>query len=417
MIDDPELVETTNSYIRDNLLSAARAFQLRVLEFQSEWRLSGHPMVLDRLNDLLDIQVRILRILLDLPDPEESLAEISHEVVLIARDLTPSLMAQLDRDLVLGIGIDAGSRTSHAAILARSLGIPAVVGLGDLSEFVETGERVILDGRAARVIVEPDEFELNLYRERDIKVREWEEEIARLTLADAVTTDGVEVVIRANIDLPGEAIAAREQGAEGIGLFRTEFLVIGRSQYPGEEEQYAAYRKVVESFPEQPVYIRTFDLGGDKFPLFLEMPPEENPFLGWRAIRVCLDTPELFRTHLRALLRASDYGDLRIMLPMINQRSEEHTSELQSPGPRVLLPSLPTRRSSDLSLYQDLRARRRQVPTLPRDATRREPFPRLARDQGLPRHPRTLPHPPPGTTPRLRLWGPPDHAPDDQPDR
>jgi len=322
MIDDPELVETTNSYIRDNLLSAARAFQLRVLEFQSEWRLSGHPMVLDRLNDLLDIQVRILRILLDLPDPEESLAEISHEVVLIARDLTPSLMAQLDRDLVLGIGIDAGSRTSHAAILARSLGIPAVVGLGDLSEFVETGERVILDGRAARVIVEPDEFELNLYRERDIKVREWEEEIARLTLADAVTTDGVEVVIRANIDLPGEAIAAREQGAEGIGLFRTEFLVIGRSRYPGEEEQYAAYRKVVESFPEQPVYIRTFDLGGDKFPLFLEMPPEENPFLGWRAIRVCLDTPELFRTHLRALLRASDYGDLRIMLPMINQIAE-----------------------------------------------------------------------------------------------
>src|SRR5690625_1204306 len=191
MIDDPELVETTNSYIRDNLLSAARAFQLRVLEFQSEWRLSGHPMVLDRLNDLLDIQVRILRILLDLPDPEESLAEISHEVVLIARDLTPSLMAQLDRDLVLGIGIDAGSRTSHAAILARSLGIPAVVGLGDLSEFVETGERVILDGRAARVIVEPDEFELNLYRERDNKVREWEEEIARLTLADAVTTDEI----------------------------------------------------------------------------------------------------------------------------------------------------------------------------------------------------------------------------------
>src|SRR5690625_7779651 len=184
MIDDPELVETTNSYIRDNLLSAARAFQLRVVAFPADWRLSSLTMVLSRLNDLLDIQVRILRILLDLPDPEESLAEISHEVVLIARDPTPCLMAQLDRDLVLGVGIDAGSRTSHAAILARSLGIPAVVGLGDLSEFVETGERVILDGRAARVIVEPDEFELNLYRVRDIKVNVWVDDIARVSLAE-----------------------------------------------------------------------------------------------------------------------------------------------------------------------------------------------------------------------------------------
>jgi phosphotransferase system enzyme I (PtsI) len=329
MIDDPELVDGTNAYIRDNLLAAPRAFELRVLEFQSEWRRSGHPMMMDRLTDLLDVQTRIIRALVGAPDPEESLAGITGEVVLVARDLTPSLMVQLDRARIRGIATDAGTRTSHSAILARSLEIPAVVSLGDLSEQVRTGQELILDGRAGRVVVEPGDFVRELYRERDVKVREWEQELVLLADLDSVTADQRSVQLRANIDLPGEAGLARSHGARGIGLFRTEFLVVGRSTVPDEEEQYRAYRQVVEAFPGEAVYIRTFDLGGDKFPLFLNMPPEENPFLGWRAIRVCLDLPDLFRTQLRALLRASAHGDLRIMLPLINQIEEiEQTRQL-----------------------------------------------------------------------------------------
>ncbi|HEX6941188.1 MAG TPA: phosphoenolpyruvate--protein phosphotransferase [Longimicrobiales bacterium] len=329
MLDDAELIDRTVEYIRENRLSAARAFELRMLEFQSEWRRTGHPMVMDRLNDLLDIEIRVIRRLLGIEEPDHSLEDVEGKVILVARDLTPSLTAQLDRESILGIATDAGTRTSHSAILARALGLPAVVSLGDLSQVVRRGQEMILDGRAGRVIVEPTEREKNLYRERDIRVREWEQELVLLAHLEPVTPDYQPVLLRANIDLPGEAQAARSHGAQGIGLFRTEFLVVGRSAVPAEEEQYQAYRHVATSFPDHAVYIRTYDLGGDKFPIFLNMPPEENPFLGWRAIRVCLDTPELFRTQLRALLRATAHGDVRIMLPLVNEIDEiRRTREL-----------------------------------------------------------------------------------------
>lgn len=322
MLDDVELVDGTVAYIRENHLSAPRALELRMLELQSQWRRTGHPMVMDRLNDLIDIEMQLLLRLLGLDDPDLGLSDVKGRVVLVARDLTPSLMVQLDRDAIAGIATDAGSRTSHSAILARALGIPAVVGLGDLSSVVRSGQELILDGRAGRVIVEPSEREREIYRDRDIKVREWEQELELLTHLESATADRQPVQLRANIDLPAEAAVASRHGAQGIGLFRTEFLVVGRSAVPGEDEQYRAYREVAEAFPEQAVYIRTFDLGGDKFPLFLSMPPEENPFLGWRAIRVCLDTPDLFRTQLRAFLRASAHGDVRLMLPLINEIDE-----------------------------------------------------------------------------------------------
>jgi phosphotransferase system enzyme I (PtsI) len=322
MLDDPTLVDGTIEYIRDNHLSAARAFELRMLEFQSEWSRSGHPMIMDRLNDLLDVQLRVLRRLLGHEDPDFSLNDTPEPVILVARDLTPTITVQLDRRAILGIATDAGTRTSHAAILARSLGMPAVVSLGDLSTQVVEGERLILDGRVGRVVVAPDAAEERRYRERDIKVREWEDELHAQAQFDAITPDFQPVLVRGNIDLPGEAITARTSGAQGIGLFRTEFLVVGRSTPPGEEEQYLAYRQVAEAFPRDAVYVRTFDLGGDKFPLFLHMPPEENPFLGWRAIRVCLDMPELFRPQIRALLRATAHGDVRVMLPMVNEVGE-----------------------------------------------------------------------------------------------
>ena len=329
MLDDVDLIGGTIAYIRENHFSAARAFELRMLEFQSEWQRTGHPMVMDRLADLADVELWILHHLLGLPEPDFLTRGFDHPVILVARELTPTFTVQLDRTNVLGIATDAGTRTSHFAILARSMNIPTVVGLGDLSEHVTTGTEMILDARAGRVIAEPTEREKQLYRGRDIKVREWEQELVLLAHLEAVTPDRQPVLVRANIDLPAEAETARAHGAQGIGLFRTEFLVVGRHEPPGEEEQYQAYRQVAEAFPHHAVFIRTFDLGGDKFPLFLPMPREENPFLGWRAIRVCLDLPDLFRTQLRALLRATAHGDIRIMLPLVNEIDEiRRTREL-----------------------------------------------------------------------------------------
>jgi phosphoenolpyruvate-protein phosphotransferase (PTS system enzyme I) len=322
MLDDGELVDGTVAYIRENHLSAARAFELRMLEFQSEWSRSGHPMIMDRLNDLADIQIRVIRRLLDMTDPDVGLDKLQGSAILVARDLTPSVTVQLDRSRILGLATDAGTRTSHSAILARSLGLPAVVSLGDLATTLTGGEELILDGREGRIIIDPSDEDKRLYRERDVKIREWEQELLLLAHLDAVTPDHQQVLLRANIDLPSEAKGARSHGARGIGLYRTEFFVVGRNTPPEEEEQYRCYREVLDVFPSDAVYIRTFDLGGDKFPLFLHMPPEENPFLGWRAIRVCLDTPDMFRAQLRALLRATAHGDVRIMLPLVNEISE-----------------------------------------------------------------------------------------------
>ena len=322
MLDDIDLVNGTVSYIRDNHLSAARAFELRMLELQSEWSRSGHPMIMDRLNDLLDIEIRVLNRLLEIPDPDYSLRDVTQRVIVVARDLTPTITVQLDRTGILGLATDAGTRTSHSAILSRSLNMPCVASLGDMSTLVQTGDELILDGREGRVIARPGDAEKQMYRERDIKVREWEQELVLLAHLDPVTPDQQPVLLRANIDLPDEAAGARAHGAHGIGLYRTEFFVVGRSTMPEEDEQYECYKQVAEVFPDDAVYIRTFDLGGDKFPLFLHMPPEENPFLGWRAIRVCLDTPDLFRAQIRALLRATAHGDVRIMLPLVNEIDE-----------------------------------------------------------------------------------------------
>jgi phosphotransferase system enzyme I (PtsI) len=321
MLDDVEIVSGTLRYIEENCLTAARAFEWRMLELQAMWTRTAHPMVLDKLSDLEDLQIRMLHKLLDMSDPVD-LSLTGPDVVIVARNLTPSLTVQMDPARILGIATDAGTRTSHWAILARSLKIPAVVGLGHVSNKAAEGEEVILDGRYGRVILSPEPRDREVFGERRTRLREWEEEIELIAQLDSVTADGQPVALRANLDLPSEGEAARSHGAEGVGLFRTEFLVVGRTAMPGEEEQYQAYRSVTQAFPEHAVFIRTFDLGGDKFPMFLHMPPEENPFLGWRAIRVCLDEPELFRTQLRAILRATAHGDVRIMLPLVNNVSE-----------------------------------------------------------------------------------------------
>jgi phosphoenolpyruvate-protein phosphotransferase (PTS system enzyme I) len=329
MLEDSDLIGGTESYITENHLTAERAFEWRVLEWENHWSHTAHPMLVDRLNDLHDVQGRVLRRLLNLPEPELENLFGGEKVVVVARDLTPSVAAQLDPVHVVGLATDEGTRTSHSSILARSLHIPCVVSLETLSSDVEDGDELILDGRTGKVIIRPTDRDKARYRELDFQVREWEQELLLLAHLEPETQDGVAIALRANIDLPGEAEGARAHGAQGIGLFRTEFLVVGRNAFPAEEEQYRAYVQVLEAFPDEPVVIRTYDLGGDKFPAFLHMPKEENPFLGWRAIRLCLDEPELFRAQLRALVRARAHGDLRIMLPMVTQLSEvQRTLEL-----------------------------------------------------------------------------------------
>jgi phosphotransferase system enzyme I (PtsI) len=220
------------------------------------------------------------------------------------------------------VATDLGTRTAHWAILARSLKIPVVVGLGRVTQEAKEGQEAILDGRIGRILLDPTPGDRAAFEERKERLQVWEDEIAVIAKQESVTRDGQTISLRANVDLPAEAEKALAYGADGIGLFRTEFLVVGRTTMPSEEEQYAAYRDVAEAFRDGSVYIRTFDLGGDKFPMFLHMPREENPFLGWRAVRVCLDEPELFRTQLRAILRATAHGDVRIMVPMVNDGEE-----------------------------------------------------------------------------------------------
>ena len=301
--------------VRQNI-AAEKAFDLVMLEWRTRFARHASPMLRERVGDLTDVHIRVLSILLGLPDHDPVDLPPGANAILVTHDLTPSLTVQLERHSIVAIATDAGTRTSHVAILARSLGLPAVVGLRNATSALVGGERVVLDGSTGMLAINPTDEEIDRYHER-----QREEEIAEAALADlaaleAITLDGVRVTLRANVDIPEEAEAAARSGAEGVGLMRTEFLVVGRASMPDEDEQYRAYRRVLDAFPGKPVVIRTFDIGGDKLPMG-GFPTEANPFLGWRAIRMCLDQPEMFKTQLRALLRAAVHGDLRIMLPLI----------------------------------------------------------------------------------------------------
>lgn len=321
MLDDPEVVEGTRRYISESRLAAPRAFQWRMMELKERWSRTSHPMVPDRLNDLEDFKIRILSRLLDLPDPWAP-GDGGAGIVAVAPDLTPSFVARLDSSRVVGLAVGAGTRSSHWAILARSLEVPAAAGLGDIGTRARDGQTIIVDGISGRVVIEPDAAEAARFESRRAAIRGWRRGETAGAPEEPVTPDRRRVTLRVNLDLPGEAARARRLGAEGVGLFRTEFLVAGRSAMPGEEEQYRAYRSVAEAFPSRAVVIRTFDLGGDKFPVFLRTPAEDNPFLGRRGVRVCRDEPGLFLTQLRAILRAARHGDVRIMVPMVNTPGE-----------------------------------------------------------------------------------------------
>src|SRR5665647_1345603 len=315
ILSDSELTSSVEALINQNI-GAEKAFDLVLIEWRQNFARHAQPMIRERVGDLTDVHIRVLSILLGLPDHDPVDLPKGSNAILVTHDLTPSLTIQLDREAISAIATDAGTRTSHVAILARSLGLPAVVGLRDATHRLFGGEQIILDGSSGVLIPHPTPAQMAAYTDRANREAADAVELQNLVDAEPITLDGVRITLRANVDLPDEAEHAAHSGAEGVGLMRTEFLVVGRATMPDEEEQFNAYKKVVTAFGDMPVVIRTFDIGGDKLPIG-GYPTEANPFLGWRAIRMCLDEPELFKTQLRALLRAAMFGDVRIMLPLV----------------------------------------------------------------------------------------------------
>jgi phosphoenolpyruvate-protein phosphotransferase (PTS system enzyme I) len=315
ILDDQELVTDVENLIRQNL-GAEKAFEIVMFEWGQKFARASSSMLRERVGDLKDVEIRVLTLLLDLPDHDPVDLPKGANAILVTHDLTPSLTVQLDRAAIAAIATDAGTRTSHVAILARSLGLPAVVGLRTATTELTGRETAILDGSTGLLAINPTHLDIDAYRERARQEALAEADLRRLATLEPVTTDGVRITLLANVDLPEEAELAANSGAEGVGLMRTEFLVLARATMPDEDEQYRAYTRVVRAFGDRPVIIRTFDIGGDKLPVG-GFPPEANPFLGWRAIRMCLDQPEVFGPQLRALLRAAMHGDVRIMLPLV----------------------------------------------------------------------------------------------------
>lgn len=318
---DPEWIGQMKSTIQGQGINAEAALQDVSTMFITLFEgMEDNPYMQERAADIRDVSKRILANLLGvrLPSP----ASIKDEVVVIAHDLTPSDTAQLDRRYVKGFVTNIGGRTSHSAIMARSLEIPAVVGTQTVAEVVKEGDLVIVDGLEGDVIVNPDPATLDRYKAKAEEFDHLRQEWAKLVNAETLTKDGKHFELAANIGTPKDLTGALDNGAEAIGLYRTEFLYMDSAEFPTEEEQFKAYKAVLEGMQGKPVVVRTMDIGGDKELPYLPLPEEMNPFLGYRAIRICLHEPEMFRTQLRALLRASVYGRLRIMFPMIATLSE-----------------------------------------------------------------------------------------------
>lgn len=331
MLEDPYFLGEVESLIRENQLSAERAFEFKVLEMRDQWAQSPSATLRQKTADLTGIQIRVLQTLLG-----GSLEDVLHRAgdrpaIVLMREITPGLTIQFEQSSVAGLGSEYGTRAAHAAIIARSLEIPCVMGLAGGVDQVESGTMAILDGTRGTVLLEPTDEEIAEAYEREGRRLKLAGELKDAVNQPSITSDGIDVVLRGNVDLPEEIGVVSENGAEGVGLLRTEFLLIGREEMPNEEEQFEFFTRLVRWFPDQPVVIRSYDVGGDKFPAAFRAQREANPFLGWRAIRVCLDEPEMFRTQIRAVLRARALADVRLMLPLVSQVEEiERSRDLVS---------------------------------------------------------------------------------------
>lgn len=315
VLNDPELVQPVKEKISNEGMNAEAAMKEVADTFVSIFESMDNEYMKERAADIRDVTKRVIAHLLGIHLPNPSM--ISEEVIIIAEDLTPSDTAQLNRQYAKGFVTNIGGRTSHSAIMARSMEIPAVVGAKIATIEIEIGALVILDGIDGTIIVNPDADVIKEYEAKQAAHEAKKAEWAKLLHARTVSADGYHVELAANIGTPEDVKGVLENGGEGVGLYRTEFLYMGRNQLPTEDEQFNAYKTVLERMEGKPVVVRTLDIGGDKELPYLNLPKEMNPFLGFRAIRLCLEMQDMFRTQLRALLRASVYGNLKIMFPMI----------------------------------------------------------------------------------------------------
>jgi len=315
VVKDPELIGPIKQKIAEEAVNAEFALNEVSTMFVSLFEGMDNEYMSERAADIKDVSNRVLAHLLGVHIPNPS--NINEQVIVVATDLTPSETAQLDRNFVLGFTTDIGGRTSHSAIMARSLEIPAVVGTGTAVESIQDGDLLIVDGLTGDVLVNPTEEVVATYRKKAEDFAVQQAEWATLLNEKTISKDGVQVELAANIGSPNDLEGVLRHGGEGIGLYRTEFLYMGRDNLPSEEEQFTAYKTVLEGMEGKAVVIRTLDIGGDKNLPYLPLQEEMNPFLGHRAIRLCLEYQDIFRTQLRALLRASNYGNLKIMFPMI----------------------------------------------------------------------------------------------------
>jgi len=321
VVEDRTLIDEVLRKLETDLCNVEWVFQEVATRYAETLSKIDDPYLRERALDIQDVTKRVIRNLQG-KAPKKFLG-LSEPHILIAHNLTPSDTASMKREHVLGIATDLGSRTSHTAIMARSLGIPAIVGLHDITAKLETGQYVLLNGTDGLLIVDPTRETLAHYADIESKRARVVAKLRELRETSSTTRDGRHIVLSANIELPEDVDAVKANGAEGIGLYRTEFLYLNRNTLPTEEEQYEVYRKVAESVQPDPLIIRTFDLGGDKLaPGTVDITDELNPFLGWRAIRFCLENVDIFKTQLRAILRASAVGNVKIMFPMISGLDE-----------------------------------------------------------------------------------------------
>ena len=316
ILSDPEMIGQIESKIKDDHVNAESALKAVTDTFISMFEaMEDNAYMQERAGDIRDVTKRVMSHLLGVTLPSPAL--IDKEVVIVAHDLTPSDTAQLDRKFVKGFVTDIGGRTSHSAIMSRTLEIPAVVGSGSATQDIHEGEKVIIDGIEGEVVVDPSAEEIAEYDQKAKEFADQKAEWERLKNEKSVTKDDKEVILAANIGTPKDVDGANDNGAEAVGLFRSEFLYMDATELPSEDDQFEAYKEALEGMNGKQVVVRTMDIGGDKELPYLPLPQEQNPFLGYRAIRICLDREEIFRTQLRALLRASHYGKLAIMFPMI----------------------------------------------------------------------------------------------------
>jgi len=335
MAQDKEFLASVETLIRNNQLSAETAYEFKALELRALW--SGAARLRERLADLHAIQMRMIHHLMGGTDSEVWSIPADEQVIVVAHELSPGLTVQLDREHVVGLVSEEGTRTSHAAILAHSLGIPAVMGAAGVLAGIPNGTMLLLDGQSGTIVLEPNRDELEEAKIQVSRRHKLELQLEAVVGEPAVTPSGRAILLMGNVDLPEEIEAANRHGAQGVGLLRTEFLLTGRASLPTEDEQTDYFLRVARAFPNQTVVIRSFDQGGDKFPAAFKAPVEANPFLGWRSIRVCLDQPEVFRPQIRAVLRAAASHDIQLMLPLVTTVQEvRDTLEIVAEEARAL---------------------------------------------------------------------------------